>query len=58
MGVEHTQYLGTTNLYPANTEAVGHASKVREGVVWRWGEGGTLFWGSRSSSFGGNVQLG
>ena len=31
--------LGTTNLYPANTRVVGHGSEVREGIVWRWGEG-------------------
>ena len=29
----------TTNLYPANTGVVGHGSEVREGMVWRWGEG-------------------
>ena len=26
---------GTTNLFPANTEVVGHGSEVREGIVWR-----------------------
>ena len=36
--VEHLQGLGTTNLYPANTGVVGHGPKVREGMVWRWGE--------------------
>ena len=30
---------GTTNLYSANTRVVGHGSKVREGMVWWWGEG-------------------
>ena len=49
---------GTTNLYPTNIGAVGHESKVRKGVVWQWGEGGSLFWGSCPSSFGGNVLLG
>ena len=42
----HTQGSGTTYLYPANTREVGHVSEVRMGVVWRWGEGGSLFWGS------------
>ena len=41
MEVEHEQGLGTTNLYPANTGMVGYESKVREGVVWRWGKGET-----------------
>ena len=48
----HTQGSGTTYLYLANTGEVGHRSKVREGVVWWWGEGGEpilgfslkLFW--------------
>ena len=39
----HTQGLGITYLYPANTGEVGHGSKVREGVVWQWGEGGAYF---------------
>ena len=38
-----TQGSGTTYLYPANTREVGHESEVREGVVWRWGEGGAYF---------------
>ena len=38
MEVEHTQGSGTTNLYPANIGVVGHGSKVREGMVWQWGE--------------------
>jgi len=50
--VEHAQCSGTTNLYLANTGVVGHGSKVREGMVWRWREGGEsilgfplkLFW--------------
>ena len=33
----------TTYLYPANIGKVGHGSKVREGVVWWWGEGGAYF---------------
>ena len=39
----HTQGLGTTYLYPTNTEEVGHGSEVRKGVVWRWGEKGAYF---------------
>ena len=39
----HTQGLGTTYLYLANTEEVGHGLEVREGVVWRWGEGRGYF---------------
>ena len=58
MEVEHTQYSGTTNLYPANTGVVGYGSEVREGMVWWWGKGGSLFWGFRSSYFGGNALLG
>ena len=38
-----TQGLGTTYLYPANTREVGHGSKVRESVFWRWGEKESLF---------------
>ena len=30
----HTQGLGTTYLYPTNTEEVGHGSKVRKCVAW------------------------
>ena len=37
------QGLGTTYLYPANTGEVGHGLEVRKGVVWRWGERGSLF---------------
>ena len=33
MGVEHTQDSSTTNLYLANSVAVGHGLEVREGVV-------------------------
>ena len=33
MKVEHTQGSGTTHLYLANIEAVGHGLEVREGVV-------------------------
>ena len=58
MEVECAQGLGTTNLYLANTRVVGHGSEVREGMVWRWGEGESLFWSSYSNSFGGNVLLG
>ena len=43
MGVEHTQGPNTTDLYPANIGVVGHESEVREGMVWRWGEGENLF---------------
>ena len=43
MGVEHAQGLGTTHLYQANIGAVGHGSEVREGMVWWWREGGSLF---------------
>ena len=55
--VEYAQGLGTTHLYPANIGAVGHGLEVREGMVWQW-EGESLFWGSRFSSYGGNVLLG
>ena len=58
MKVEHTQGSGTTHLYLANIEAMGHGLEVREGVVWWWGEGGSLFWDFHLSSFGGNVLLG
>jgi len=40
MEVEHAQGSGTTYLYPTNTGEMGHGSKVREGVVWQWEEGG------------------
>ena len=43
MEVEHAQGPSTTNLYLANTGVVGHGSEVREGMVWRWGEGGAYF---------------
>ena len=39
----HTQDSGITNLYPANTRVVGHGSRVREGMVWQWEEGESLF---------------
>ena len=39
-----TQGLSITYLYPANIGEVGRGSEVREGVVWRWGEGGAYFW--------------
>ena len=39
----YTQGSDTIYLYPVNTEEVGHGSEVREGVVWRWGEGGAYF---------------
>ena len=58
MKVEHAQNSGTTHLYPANIGAMGHGLEVREGMVWQWGEGGNLFWGSRSNFFGENVLLG
>ena len=58
MGVEHAQGLGTTHLYPTSTGMVGHGSEVREGMVWRWGEGEGLSWGSRLSSFEENILLG
>ena len=38
--MEHAQGLGTTNPYLTNTEMVGHGPEVKEGMVWRWGEGG------------------
>ena len=38
-----TQGSSTNYLYPANTREMGHGSEVREGVVWRWGEGGAYF---------------
>ena len=53
-----TQGSSTTYLYPANTREVSHETEVREGMVLQWGEMGSLFWDSRSSSFGGNVLLG
>ena len=37
--VEHAQSPHITNLYPTNTGVVGHGSEVREGMVWRLGEG-------------------
>ena len=40
MKVEYAQGLGTAYLYPANIGVVGHRSEVREGMIWRWGEGG------------------
>ena len=40
MKVEHAQGSGTTNLYPVNIGVVDHESEVREGMVWRWREGG------------------
>ena len=43
MEVEHAQGLSTTNLYQANIGVVGHGSEVREGMIWRWGEGGAYF---------------
>ena len=43
MGVEHAQDLGITNLYLANTGAMGHGLEVREGMVWLWKERGSLF---------------
>jgi len=52
-----TKGLCTTYLHPTNTGEVGHRLEVRECVIWRWGERGSLFWGSRLSSFGGNVLL-
>ena len=48
----YTQGPSTTYLYPVNTWEVGHRSRVSKGVVWRWGERGSLFWGSRSNFFG------
>ena len=45
-------------LYPANTGAVGHAPEVKEGMVWWWGEAGSLFQGSHLNSFRRNVLLG
>jgi len=45
-------------MYLANTGVVGHGSEIREGMVWQWGERGSLFWGSCSNSFGGYVLLG
>ena len=58
MRMEHAQSSGTSHLYPANTGMVGHEPKVREGMVWWWGEWESLFWDSLSISFGGNVLLG
>jgi len=57
MEVEHAQVSDTTYMNPANTRKVGQGSEIKEGVVWRWGKGGSLFWGSRSSSFGRNILL-
>ena len=56
--VEHAQNSSTTNFYPTNIGVVGHVSEVRKSMVWRWGEVESLFWGSRLSSFRGNVLLG
>ena len=44
MEVEHAQGVGTTPLYLTNMGVVGHWSEIREGMVWWWGEGGSLFW--------------
>ena len=33
------QGLDITSLYPANIGVVGHGSKIRGGMVWRWKEG-------------------
>ena len=41
--LEHAQGPNTTNLYPANTRVVGHGSKVRKGIIWRWREGKTYY---------------
>ena len=42
----------TTNLYLTNTGVVGYRAKVKEGMVWQWGEGKPIlgfslifFWG-------------
>ena len=55
-----TQGSGTTYLYPANTGEVGHKSEVRgkRGCGLAVGRKGSLFWGSRLTSFGENVLLG
>ena len=58
MRMEHAQGLGTSHLYPANTGMVGHEPNVRDGMVWCGGEWESLFWDSRSISFGRNVLLG
>ena len=58
MEVKHTQGSDTTYLYPTNTREESHRSKVRKGVVYLSFFGGSLFWGSYSSSFGRNVLLG
>ena len=42
-GLEQAQGSGTTYLYLTNTREVGHGPKVKEGVFWRWGEGGAYF---------------
>jgi len=39
----HVQGLGTTNLYPTNIGVAGHGSELREGMVWRRGEGKAYF---------------
>jgi len=38
--------------YKSGRAWVRGGSEVREGMVWRWGEGKRLFWGFRSNSFG------
>ena len=43
MELEYAEGSGTTHLYPANTGGVGHGLEVKEGMVWQWGEGGSLF---------------
>ena len=58
MEVEHAQGLSTTNLYQANIGVVGHGSEVREGMIWRWGEGGAYFEVPAQTLLGGNVLLG
>ena len=51
IGVEHAQGSDTTHLYLAATGTVGHKSEIREGMIWRWGDGKSLFWDSSSKLF-------
>ena len=59
--IKHAQGPDFTSLYPANTGGggswvKGKRSEVR-GYGLAMGRGKNLFWGSCSSSFGGNVLL-
>ena len=58
MGVEHTQGLGTTHLYLANTGAVGHRSKVKKGYGLVVRRRGKSIMGFPHKLFGGRYPTG